>query len=78
MAAKFNLPFPLLTDENKELATAYGVWAMKKNYGREFMGIVRSTFVVDGKGRVRAAFRGVRVAGHVSAVLEQIKKVSEL
>jgi thioredoxin-dependent peroxiredoxin len=75
-SGKFNLPFPLLSDQDKELATAYGVWAMKKNYGREFMGIVRSTFLVDARGKIRAAWRGVRVPGHVEAVLEEVKKVS--
>jgi peroxiredoxin Q/BCP len=66
--AKYGLPFTLLSDTSRELASAYGVWALKKNYGREFMGIVRSTFLVDGEGVVRKAWRGVRVNGHVPAV----------
>lgn len=65
---KHALPFTLLSDASRELATAYGVWALKKNYGREFMGIVRSTFLIDGGGRVRKVWRGVRVNGHVPAV----------
>jgi len=65
---KYGLPFSLLSDASRELATAYGVWALKKNYGREFMGIVRSTFLVDGDGVVRKAWRGVRVNGHVAEV----------
>jgi thioredoxin-dependent peroxiredoxin len=65
---KYGLPFTLLSDGSRELASAYGVWALKKNYGREFMGIVRSTFLVDGEGIVRKAWRSVRVNGHVPAV----------
>jgi peroxiredoxin Q/BCP len=65
---KYGLPFTLLSDSSRELASAYGVWALKKNYGREFMGIVRSTFLVDGAGVVRKVWRGVRVNGHVPEV----------
>lgn len=65
---KYGLPFSLLSDASRELATAYGVWALKKNYGREFMGIVRSTFLVDRDGVVRKVWRGVRVNGHVAEV----------
>lgn len=74
-AAKYELPFPLLVDADKELASAYGVWAKKKNYGREYFGIVRSTFLVDAQGIVRKAWRGVRVAGHVDAVLSAAKEL---
>jgi thioredoxin-dependent peroxiredoxin len=66
--SKYGLPFTLLSDASRELASAYGVWALKKNYGREFMGIVRSTFLVDGEGVVRKVWRSVRVNGHVEAV----------
>jgi len=65
---KYGLPFTLLSDSARELASAYGVWALKKLYGRESMGIVRSTFLVDGDGVVRKAWRNVRVAGHVPEV----------
>lgn len=68
-AGKYGLPFTLLADTDKSLARAYGVWAKKQNYGREYMGIVRSTFLVDKRGVVRKAWRGVRVDGHVDAVL---------
>lgn len=67
-ARKHELPFTLLSDPGQVLATAYGVWALKKNYGREYMGIVRSTFLVDGAGVIRKAWRGVRVNGHVAEV----------
>jgi peroxiredoxin Q/BCP len=65
---KYGLTFTLLSDPEQELASAYGVWSLKKNYGREYMGIVRSTFLVDGEGIVRKAWRSVRVNGHVSEV----------
>ncbi len=68
-AGKYGLPFTLLADTDKKLARAYGVWAKKQNYGREYMGIVRSTFLVDKRGVVKKAWRGVRVDGHVDAVL---------
>ena len=69
-AGKYGLPFTLLADTDKSLAKAYGVWAKKQNYGREYMGIVRSTFLVDKRGVVKKAWRGVRVDGHVDAVLD--------
>ena len=65
---EYDLPFTLLSDSERELASAYGVWALKKLYGRETMGIVRSTFLVDGDGVIRRAWRGVRVNGHVPEV----------
>ena len=69
---KYGLTFPLLSDPDKTLADAYGVWVMKQNYGREYMGIERSTFVVDGKGVIQQAYRSVRVPGHVDAVLASV------
>jgi peroxiredoxin Q/BCP len=72
-ATSYGLNFELLSDPDHELAEKYGVWALKKNYGREYYGIVRSTFIVDDKGKVRAAYRGVRVDGHVQKILEELK-----
>jgi peroxiredoxin Q/BCP len=72
-AEKYGLPFTLLADPDKTLADAYGVWVKKQNYGREYMGIARSTFLVDAKGVIQKAWRGVRVDGHVDAVLEAAK-----
>ncbi|HEV8247499.1 MAG TPA: peroxiredoxin, partial [Polyangiaceae bacterium] len=69
-ASKHGLPFTLLSDPEKELAHAYGVWVEKQNYGRKYMGIERSTFLVSGDGKVRKAWRGVRVPGHIESVLE--------
>lgn len=68
---KHGLPFPLLVDADKELAQAYGVWAKKQNYGREYWGIVRSTFLIDAAGKVKKAWRNVRVAGHAEEVLAE-------
>jgi peroxiredoxin Q/BCP len=67
-AGKYGLPFTLLSDSARSLASAYGVWALKKLYGRESMGIVRSTFLVDGKGAIVKVWRGVRVNGHIAEV----------
>jgi peroxiredoxin Q/BCP len=66
--SKYGLPFTLLSDPEQALASSYGVWALKKNYGREYMGIVRSTFLVDAGGVIRKAWRSVRVNGHVAEV----------
>lgn len=65
---KYELPFTLLSDADKQLSTAYGVWALKKNYGREYLGVVRSTFLVDSEGVIRNVWRGVKVNGHVEKV----------
>jgi peroxiredoxin Q/BCP len=66
--AKYELPFTLLSDADKSLSTAYGAWALKKNYGREYMGVVRSTFLIDARGVIRNTWRGVKVNGHVEKV----------
>ena len=63
------LGFPLLSDEAKTMLQAYGVWVKKHLYGRTFMGIVRTTYLIDGKGRVANIWPRVRVAGHAEEVL---------
>jgi peroxiredoxin Q/BCP len=70
---KFNLPFLLLSDENGEVCELYGVWKLKKNYGKEYMGIERSTFLIDKNGELVKEWRKVKVADHVEEVLEYIK-----
>ncbi len=72
---KHALSLTLLSDKDKVMAQAYGVWSLKKFMGREYMGVVRSTFLIDPKGIVRAVWSPVEVKGHAQAVLE---KVSEL
>ena len=70
---KNNLNFDLLSDEGGELTEAYGVWQEKKNYGRTYMGIVRSTFLINGEGIVVERWSPVRVKGHADAVIEAIE-----
>jgi peroxiredoxin Q/BCP len=66
---KFSLPFTLLSDEDHAVAEAYGAWALKKNYGREYMGIVRSSFLVDPSGKIARAWPRVKADGHAAEVL---------
>jgi thioredoxin-dependent peroxiredoxin len=67
---KYGLPFPLASDESGEVVEAYGSWVEKNRYGRTYMGIDRSTFLIDGEGIVRRVWRKVAVPGHVAEVLE--------
>lgn len=71
--AKYELPFTLASDEDGAVCAAYGTWVQKKLYGREYMGIERATFLIDGKGVVRKVWRKVKVAGHAEDVLESAK-----
>jgi len=70
--AKYSLPFALLSDTEGTLLDAYGAWGEKKNYGRTYMGIIRSTVVIDGEGRVQAVYPNVKVKGHAQKVLESL------
>ena len=65
---KHGLPFPLLSDPNHVVAEAFGAWGMKKNYGREYEGLIRSTFVIDADGTILHELRNVRATGHVGRV----------
>ncbi len=69
---KHTLPFPLIADEDKAIVQAYGVWREKKNYGRVYMGTVRSTFIIDEQGAVARVFDNVKVNGHAQAVLDAL------
>ncbi|MBI2147113.1 thioredoxin-dependent thiol peroxidase [Candidatus Woesearchaeota archaeon] len=71
-AAKFSLPFPLLADENKEAVKAYGVWGKKKFMGREFMGILRTTFLISPDGRIANVYEKVKAEGHAEDVMRDI------
>ncbi|MEK5234672.1 thioredoxin-dependent thiol peroxidase [Paenibacillus sp. FSL L8-0470] len=73
-ALKNSLPFPLLSDEEHSVSEIFGVWQLKKLYGKEFMGIVRSTFLIDEQGKLAAAWRKIRVKGHVETALSEITK----
>jgi peroxiredoxin Q/BCP len=68
-AAKYNLTFPLASDEEKTAAEAYGVWVEKSMYGRKYMGIERSSFLIDGSGKVARAWHKVKVDGHAAEVM---------
>lgn len=70
---KHGLPFSLLVDADLEAAKAYDVWQLKKNFGKEYMGIVRSTFLINKEGIVEEEWRNVRVKDHVSAVAEVLR-----
>jgi peroxiredoxin Q/BCP len=69
---KYNLNFLLLADTEKKVAEAYGVWRTKSLYGRTFLGVERSTFIIDEKGRVQEAWRKVKPADHALKVLEAL------
>jgi len=71
--AKYDLPFRLVSDEDGTLCEAYGVWVEKSMYGRKYMGIERSTFLIDGAGTIRAAWRKVKITGHVEAVRDALR-----
>lgn len=72
---KKSLEITLLSDEEKEASKAYGVWQLKKMYGREYMGIQRSTFIIDPKGEVAAKWDKVRVKGHVDEVKARLEEL---
>lgn len=71
---KHDLPFQLLADEDHQVAEKYGVWQLKKMFGREYYGIVRSTFIIDQDGNLMKEFRNIRVKGHVERALQYLKE----
>jgi len=71
--AKHQLTFPLLADVDRKVAEMFGVWQEKKMYGRTYMGIVRSTFLIDERGILAQEWRNVRVKGHIDAVLAAVR-----
>jgi len=72
---KKELQITLLSDEDKEVAQKYGVWQLKKMYGREYMGIVRSTFLIDPDGNIAEIWTKVKVKEHAKKVLEKLKEL---
>lgn len=70
--AKFSLPFPLLADTDHRVAEAYGAWGEKSMYGRTYQGVLRTTFVIDERGRVERVFERVKPKGHAGEVLEAL------
>ncbi len=75
--AKYELPFPLGSDQDGQVVEAYGAWVEKSMYGRKYMGIDRSTFLIDGTGTIRRAWRKVKVPGHVEEVLAATKALAQ-
>ena len=73
---KYELNFPLAADEDGKTCEAYGTWVEKSMYGRKYMGIDRSTFLIDGKGVVRQVWRKVKVPGHVDEVLKAVQELA--
>ena len=72
-ADKYELPFTLLSDEKKEVVEKYGVWKEKSMYGKKYMGIERTTFIIDEEGKIQNIFPKVKVAGHVNEVMKILK-----
>ncbi len=73
---KFKLPFTLLSDEDKALCKAYGVWAKKSMYGREYMGVARTTFIINKDGTIAQIFEKVKTDIHNDEVLEALKSAA--
>ena len=75
--AKKELLITLLADENKEVCEKYGVWQLKKMCGKEYMGVVRSTFLISPEGKIEAIWEKVRVKGHVEAVKQKLEEITK-
>jgi len=71
---KYQLPFPLLADEDHAICDAYGVWGEKQYVGRRYMGVLRTTFLIDPNGNIKKIFEKVKPAGHSAEVLAAIKE----
>jgi peroxiredoxin Q/BCP len=72
-AGKHTLPFVLVADEDRQICEAYGVWQEKSMYGKKYMGVARTTFIIDKKGKVAHVFEKVKPAGHDAEVLDWIR-----
>jgi len=72
---KKNLKITLLSDENKDVIKAYGAWGKKKMYGKEYEGVIRSTFIISPDGEIVAEWKNVRVKGHVEKVKQKLKEL---
>ncbi|HQU94605.1 MAG TPA: thioredoxin-dependent thiol peroxidase [Saprospiraceae bacterium] len=71
-ATKHNLPYTLLSDENKDIAVKYGVWGEKQMYGRKYMGIIRTTFLIDAEGKIKLIFDKVISKDHANQILKNL------
>ena len=73
--AKYDLPFHLLADTEKEVLKAYDAWGLKKSYGREYEGVFRTTFLIDSDGNIAKVFKNVRPAGHSEEILAALQEL---
>ena len=73
--AKYDLPFTLIADIDKKVVQKYGIWQEKKLYGKTFMGIVRTTFIIDKAGTIQKIFPKVKVKNHIEEVISELKKL---
>ena len=73
--AKYDLPFTLIADIDKKVVQKYGIWQEKKLYGKTFMGIVRTTFIIDKTGTIQKIFPKVKVKTHIEDVLSALKEI---
>ncbi len=69
-AGKYSLPFPLIADISKKIVNDYGVWGEKKNYGKTYMGVIRTTFIIDEKGIIEKIIQKVDTAGHTEQIFK--------
>jgi peroxiredoxin Q/BCP len=76
-AAKYDVNFPLLADADHDIAEKYGVWQEKSRYGRKYMGIARTTYLIDADGKVAKRWDNVKVDGHTDAVLEAVNELGK-
>ncbi len=74
--SKFQLPFTLLSDEDKKLCQDYGVWVEKSMYGKKYMGVARTTFLIDKKGKIAKIFEKVKPEGHNQEVIDALKSLT--
>ncbi len=72
---KFSLPFLLLSDEDKKICKAYGVWVEKNMYGKKYMGVLRTTFIIDKQGKIAKIFEKVKPQGHEEEALESLQSL---
>jgi peroxiredoxin Q/BCP len=72
-AEKYKLPFNLLADEDKTVIKAYGAWGLKKMYGKEYEGLLRTTYVIDEKGKIEKVFEKVKTKDHAAQILEAMQ-----
>jgi peroxiredoxin Q/BCP len=75
--AKYNLQFPLASDENGDVCERYGVWVEKSMYGRKYMGIDRTTFLIDGNGVIQKIWEKVKVDGHTEEIMAELNKTKK-